>query len=452
MVLVPTNTNEEIIGTRCSRDVHTARIQPIIVPEPSQIVFRLTTTQEQHPSITMLASPSAFVSRRDWLRGTLIAGVTVVCGFDRLAGRIQAALPIADERKLLSGQRLADLPFLLEPTINMETPQGAGLDGRLYTDLSALSPEHGVVPTAKFYIRTRASDLLDTSKPWSIARPSTTGSARPNALTIPELRKLSRPMGLHLMECSGNSRAAHFGMISVAQWTGVPLSEILDRMHPPRDSRILVSGFDHYPQTSLSSVEGASWIFTPEQLHASNAFLALEMNGAPLPRDHGAPVRLLVPGWYGCTCIKWVNEISVVADDAPATSQMLEFAVRTHQDGVPKLASEFRPALIQQAAVPIRVEKWSVDGNIKYRVVGILWGGTQPVKLLEIRCNPEEDYVAVDHLAPAASNDPWSFWSHVWTPKTPGTYAIRLNVKEPLIHSIRLDAGFYVRSVEITEV
>jgi len=400
----------------------------------------------------MIASPSAFISRRDWLRGTLIAGATVVSGLDRLAGRIQPVLPIADERALLGGQRLADLPFLHEPTINMETPQGAGLDGRLYSDLSALSPEHGVVPTAKFYIRTRASELLDTSKPWSVALHPTTGSARPNALTIPELRKLSRPMGLHLMECSGNSRAAHFGMLSVAEWAGIPISKILERMHPPRDSRILVSGFDHYPQTSSSSVEGASWIFTPEQLSASNAFLALEMNGAPLPRDHGAPVRLLVPGWYGCTCIKWVNEISVVADDTPATSQMLEFAVRTHQDGVPKLASEFRPALIQQAAMPIRIEKWSVNGNIKYRVVGILWGGTQPVKLLEIRCNPEEDYVAVDQLAPAAFNDPWCFWSHVWTPKTPGTYAIRLNVKEPLIHSIRLDAGFYVRYVEISEV
>jgi hypothetical protein len=58
----------------------------------------------------------------------------------------------------------------------------------------------------------------------------------------------------------------------------------------------------------------------------------------------------------------------------------------------------------------------------------------------------------VDHLSPLTSNDLWSFWSHIWTPKTPGTYSIRLSVKEPAIHSIRLDAGFYVRTVEIFEV
>jgi DMSO/TMAO reductase YedYZ molybdopterin-dependent catalytic subunit len=401
---------------------------------------------------SMFDSLSPLIPRRDWLRGSLIGGATVVSGLGRLVGQNQPALQSAEAHAMVGGQRLADLSFLHEPTIDMETPQGAGLDGRLFTDLAALSAEHSVVPTVKFYIRTRASELLDTGKPWSVALHSSARTAPPDALTIPELRRQSRPMGLHLMECSGNSRAAHFGMLSVAEWAGVPLSDILDRMQSQRASGVFISGFDHYPQTSATSIEGASWIFTPEQLRASNAFLALEMNGESLTRDHGAPVRLLVPGWYGCTCIKWVNEISLVAGDAAATSQMLEFAVRTHQDGVPKLARDFRPALIQQAAMPIRVEKWSINGNIKYRVVGILWGGTQPVKLLEIRCNPEEDYVAVDQLTPAASNVPWSFWSHIWTPKTPGTYAIRLNVKEPLIHSKRLDAGFYVRSVEISEV
>jgi len=381
-----------------------------------------------------------------------VAGTTLVTGFDRLTSKIQSAVTSAPGHDLQGGQRQADVPFIREPTFEMETPQGTGLDGRLYTDLSALSPEQAVVPTAEFYIRTRASELLDTNKPWSIPLAASTHTARQDALAISDLRRQSRPMGLHLMECSGNGRATKFGLLSVADWAGVPIADILVRMKLTPTSRILVSGFDHYPQTSTNSVEGASWIFTTDQLRSSKAFLALEMNGEPLARDHGAPVRLVVPGWYGCTCIKWANEISAIADRAPATSQMLEFATRTHQDGVPKLARDFRPALIQQAAMPIRIEKWLVDGNIKYRVVGILWGGTQPVQVLHIRFNPEEDYVPVDQLSPASANDPWSFWSHVWTPKTPGTYSIRLKVKEPAIRSIRLDAGFYVRSVEITEV
>jgi len=399
----------------------------------------------------MIDFPPTSISRRAWLRGSLVAGATVVSGFHHLAAQASAAIDSPDQSGLQGGERLADIPFLHEPTLELDASQGAGLDGRLYTDLSALSPQQAVVPTAKFYVRTCASELLAT-KPWSIALNPQARAARADVLTISDLQKQSRPMGLHLMECSGNGRATKFGLLSVADWAGVPIADILVRMKLTPASRILVSGFDHYPQTSTNSVEGASWIFTTDQLRSSKAFLALEMNGEPLARDHGAPVRLVVPGWYGCTCIKWVNEISAIADGAPATSQMLEFATRTHQDGAPKLARDFRPALIQQAAMPIRIEKWLVDGNIKYRVVGILWGGTQPVQVLHIRFNPEEDYVPVDQLSPASANDPWSFWSHVWTPKTPGTYSTRLKVKEPAIRSIRLDAGFYVRSVEITEV
>jgi DMSO/TMAO reductase YedYZ molybdopterin-dependent catalytic subunit len=254
------------------------------------------------------------------------------------------------------------------------------------------------------------------------------------------------------MECSGNARATRFGMLSAADWGGVPLSEILENCKPKAQAtRVMVSGFDRYVSSSASSSPGADWVFTLDQLKGSKAFLAVEMNGKPLTRDHGAPVRLVVPGWYGCTCIKWVNKITLVSDEAPATSQMQEFAARTHQTGVPRLARDYRPATIDQAAMPIRIEKWLVSGKIKYRVVGILWGGSVPVKALEVRFNPEEDYTRVDDFSHTA-NDPWSFWSHAWAPKSSGTYMIRLRVTDPVVETKRLDSGYYVRSVEVTEV
>ena len=101
--------------------------------------------------------------------------------------------------------------------------------------------------------------------------------------------------------------------------------------------------------------------------------------------------------------------------------------------------------------MPIRVEKWVVDGKIKYRVIGILWGGSRPVNVLEIRFNPEEDYVPVDSVQ-QTTNDPWSFWTYAWTPKKTGIYMIRLRVKDPPVPTRRLDKGYYLRSVEITEV
>src|SRR4030081_1612553 len=137
----------------------------------------------------------------------------------------------------------------------------------------------------------------------------------------------------------------------------------------------LISGFDRYPETSATSLPGASWIFTVDELKSSGAFFATAMNGAPLPRDHGAPIRLVVPGWYGCTCIKWVNEIQLLGEDAPSTSQMREFAGRTMQEGEPERVKDYRSPVIEQAAMPIRVEKWRIDRKIKYRVRGIGWGG-----------------------------------------------------------------------------
>jgi hypothetical protein len=91
-----------------------------------------------------------------------------------------------------------------------------------------------------------------------------------------------------------------------------------------------------------------------------------------------------------------------------------------------------------------------VDGEIKYRVVGILWGGAQPVNILEIRFNPEEEYVRVENLNRTAVSS-WTFWTHTWAPKEKGVHLIRLRVKDPVVPQTRLDAGYYLRSVEITE-
>jgi hypothetical protein len=101
--------------------------------------------------------------------------------------------------------------------------------------------------------------------------------------------------------------------------------------------------------------------------------------------------------------------------------------------------------------MPIRVEEWLVNEKIKYSIHGIAWGGSRPVTGLQIRFNAEEDFVSVnDFRAPV--NDPWSFWTHPWTPVKPGVYFIQLKVKDVGISSKRLEAGHYVRSVEVTEI
>jgi DMSO/TMAO reductase YedYZ molybdopterin-dependent catalytic subunit len=348
------------------------------------------------------------------------------------------------------GRKIGDVGFTGEAPVRMGQAFGAELDRRRYTDLSTLSPGNIVTATKDFYIRTGASQLLGEANLSSISVAGLLGKSF--RLSVADLAKRARPVGVHLMECAGNARAVGFGMMSVARWSGVLVSEIIDQAEPtPAATRVLISGFDRYASPSSTSVPGASWVFTLDEIISAKAFLATHMDGEPLTADHGAPVRLVIPGWYGCACIKWVNEITLVNDGAPATSQMQEYAARTLQKGAPQLAREFEPATIDQAATPIRVEKWIVNSKIRYRVVGILWGGTQPVRRLEVRFNPDEDYVPVDHIQQEA-NDPWSFWTHAWTPQRADTYIIRLRVTEPRVRARKLDAGYYTRTVEIAEL
>lgn len=387
-------------------------------------------------------------TRRELLKASIVSGGLLLSGFSKILWPAPAQAHSNDG--FAGGRQVGTVEFVHEGQVQMDFPLGAELDGRLFTDLSQLTSRDQITPTERFYLRTRASKLLPQAKSWSIKVEGL--AAESSSITIEDLKREQKPMGVHVMECAGNLGFARFGMISAARWGGVALTSLLaDAKVKAQTTRIMISGFDEYETESASSVPGASWIFSREELQAAGAFLATEMNGQALSVDHGAPVRLVVPGWYGCTCIKWVDTITLVADNAEATSQMKEYAARTHQRGVPALASEYQAAIIDQAAMPIRVEKWLVSGKIKYRVMGIAWGGSRPVKVLQIRFNPEEDFVPVDQFEPL-HNDPWTRWSHAWSPSGPGTYTIRLAVKEPQIRARRLDSGYYVRSVEITEV
>jgi DMSO/TMAO reductase YedYZ molybdopterin-dependent catalytic subunit len=351
---------------------------------------------------------------------------------------------------------------------------GDGLDARLFTDLSTLGqPESSTfTATDKFFVRTAAPSNLPPTDGWKLRIGGRVSS--PADLRLRDLESLVSPSRRVLIECSGNADQTNYGLMSTADWEGIPLLGVLDRARPAAgSSRVLVSGVDDNTRTWRTSITGASWIFTRDQL--AQAMLAVRMNGAPLTRDHGFPVRLIVPGWYGCSCIKWVNRIELVPDDAPATTQMQEFAARTHQPFDPRdverslraatarpadsaagpdslRAADFIPATIDTAAMPVRVEKWFAGGGVEYRLTGILWGGSTPTNALSIRFKSNEPWVRVDQCAMPASTLTWSLWSHTWRPAASGRYQIVLRVDDPRIRTRRLDIFFYVREIQIDEV
>lgn len=348
------------------------------------------------------------------------------------------------------GEFIETVPFTGGDMIRFHERVRAGWDGRLYTDLSLIERDRLITPNDEFYIRTHFPDRLDLDAmmPWQIRVSGLVEDETPIALA--DLRPLVEPMGTHVLECSGNGRRSHFGLMSAAEWSGIPIEAVLDRLPiAPGGTRIEIGGFDDHstPSANNHSTPGASWIFTPEQLIERGAFFATEMNGDPLPLDHGFPVRLYVPGWYGCTCIKWVDHIRVVGEDALATSQMIEFAQRTHQDGVPERARDYRPAHMHQAAMPVRIERWRSNGEIVFRVIGILWGGFQPTQGLTIDFGAGP--VSVDVCPAMTDNATWTVWTHAWRPDAPGDYQIHCAIEDSAVPTQRLDRGYYDRFVTV---
>ena len=393
------------------------------------------------------------VTRRDFLSATLLLpALARQTSEARLIGAIPLFIPGAPPPPF--GRLLGD-----------------GLDARLFTDLSTLGAAPSTSPTSagaartsrdaprtsteQFFVRTAFPRTLARTDPWAVHVGGLVQS--PLDLNLRDLDPLVTTGGRYLLECSGNSDPSNFGLISAADWDGIPLAALLERAAPSAASyRIAVSGVDEEHATSRTSVPGASWIFAREDLQ--RALLATRLNGAPLTRDHGFPLRLIVPGWYGCACIKWVDRIDLVPDQAPATTQMQEFAARTHQDTVrlrashPPLARDFIPAAIDTAAMPVRVDKWISGGRVEYRITGIIWGGAAPTNALSIRFRANQPWTRVDDCPLPASSLTWSLWTHTWRPEAPGRYQIVCRIDDPAIRTRRLDLFFYVREIQIDEV
>lgn len=318
------------------------------------------------------------------------------------------------------------LPFLYEGTLPIGTTFGQELDGRRLTDLSKIKSARDLTRSDDFYIRTRASLRLPHPSRWRIAMKGPHLS-----IEIDPLRAAGTIVhtGPCVAECAGNGRRVHCGLMSQATWSGIPLPGLLTSVGLSTPGyRVLISGFDSYEKPSATSVAGASWIFSPKDL--SRAILATRMNAKPLSPDHGAPVRLVVPGWYGCCWIKWVNRIELVDDDCDATSQMIEYASRTGQTSPHAEARSYSPAIVEFGAVATSVRKIDAKAARHYDLDGLAWGGSHASAptTLTLTVGPESEAIKLEH--PHAEYA-WTRWTHRWLPQTGGDHWISLHRKIP---------------------
>src|SRR5712691_729453 len=257
---------------------------------------RTRATRASGATAPMLAPPPKRSCR---LERVSSGGATRRRFLEAAAGAAAATWLAPAARSAAPERRLGTVPFVGEGTFPVDTTIGAGLGQRRALDLSTLSPRALLTPQDRFFIRTGCPDRRPPAASWTVRVHGLVEA--PVDIALEALEREAAPQGVHLLECSGNSRAAHFGFLSAAEWTGVALERVLARIRPrSRAARVLVSGFDEHSVGDPGSVPGASWIFGLDQVRASGAFLATQMNGAPLDRDHGEPLRLVMPGWYGC--------------------------------------------------------------------------------------------------------------------------------------------------------
>ncbi|MCA1668788.1 MAG: molybdopterin-dependent oxidoreductase, partial [Thermomicrobia bacterium] len=185
------------------------------------------------------------------------------------------------------------------------------------TPLAALHKP--VTPAPQHYVRSNFS-LPD--HPGTL----TIGGAveQPLTLTLDELRAMPATTLTVTLECAGNGRIGLMPLptgepwagnaVGTARWTGVPLHLLLEQAAPRADGvDVSFAGADHGPYKGGPDISFVRALALQRALDPANQVLvAWAMNDVPLPPDHGAPLRLLVPGWYGMASVKWLARIMVL--------------------------------------------------------------------------------------------------------------------------------------------
>ena len=181
-----------------------------------------------------------------------------------------------------------------------------------------------VMPNAHFYVRNHFQ--IPTLDPAGFRLNVGGLIERPLSLSLTDLRQMRSQTAVVTLECAGNGRTLfepqvpgerwNVGAVSTAEWTGVPLVEVLDRAGVLSNAReVLFRGADGGTVDGRSDAIRFERSLPVDRGLTGDALLAYAMNGEALPVQHGYPLRLIVPGWYAVASVKWLTDIELI--DAP---------------------------------------------------------------------------------------------------------------------------------------
>ena len=257
--------------------------------------------------------------------------------------------------------------------------------------------------------------------------------ARPRSLTLEELRarpSVTRPV---TMECAGNGRARLSPRaisqpwlteaVGTAEWTGVPLAALLADAGVAGDAvEVVFTGLDRGVEGGVEQRYQRSLALA--EARREEVLLAWAVNGQPLPPQHGFPLRLLVPGWYGMTSVKWLERITVSAEPFDGYQQARAYRWRSDPDEPGEPVTRIVPrSLMVPPGIPDFLTRRRFVPLGPCRLEGRAWSGWGPIVRVEVSADGGRSWAAAELADPPAPNA-WQAWSYTWEPPGPGEYGL----------------------------
>jgi len=250
---------------------------------------------------------------------------------------------------------------------------------------------------------------------------------RPKSISLDELRNMRSTELIAGFECSGNSARPIQGLASNGRWTGVPLKTVLDQAGVQSTAREFVFfGADHGEE----EVEFRAQKFKVEQQFGRSLprekalspepFLAYAMNGEPLTKHQGFPLRLLVPGWYGVANVKWLSHIHVQDEQYLGKFQARWY--RTLRGETLDGETQWKETAISHMRLKSVIARVSRDGA-RHKVLGFVLNDGTPLKSVEVKVD-DGPWQAATLNPETSSKYSWKLFTYTWSGATPGEHTL----------------------------
>jgi DMSO/TMAO reductase YedYZ molybdopterin-dependent catalytic subunit len=291
-----------------------------------------------------------------------------------------------------------------------------------------------LTPNDLFYIRSHfKAPMLDRQD----YRLAVYGAVeRPLKISYEELLAMPSVTQAATIECAGNGRIFmvpqvkgaqwQLGAVSTANWTGVPLSALLERAGVNAEAcEILFESCDRgTPKEEPIPPGDTQYSRSLAMTKAHDVIIAYQMNGEEISRDHGFPLRVVVPGHYGMAWVKWLTGIRVLTEPFKGYWQTSDYGYWDYDENHNPLRRALGQMALKSSIARPRTREFVPAGQ-SYRVFGAAWGSDTVVEKVEVSTDDGKTWQSVDFLD-EAQPFVWRRWEFDWkVPTETGTYTLK---------------------------